>query len=50
MYASSEKDFFLEAADTKFTFVTKSQGKASEIVMHLQGQDQRAPRVEDASK
>jgi hypothetical protein len=50
MYASSEKDFFLEAADTKFTFVTNSQGKASEIVMHLQGQDQRAPRVEDASK
>lgn len=45
MYASSEKDFFLEATDTKFTFVTDSQGKATELVMHLQGQDQaRAPR------
>ena len=48
MYPSSQKDFFLDAADTTFTFVTDSQGKATELVLHLGGQDQRAPRVESA--
>jgi hypothetical protein len=48
MYASSEKDFFLDAADTKFTFATDSQGKATELILHMGGQDQHAPRVTDA--
>jgi hypothetical protein len=46
MYPSSPKDFFLDAADTTFTFVTDSDGKATELVMHVGGQDQHAPRVE----
>jgi hypothetical protein len=49
MYASSSKDFFLDAATTKFTFVTDSQGKSTEVILHLDGQDQHAPRVTDAS-
>jgi D-alanyl-D-alanine-carboxypeptidase/D-alanyl-D-alanine-endopeptidase len=48
MYPSSQKDFFLDAADTTFTFVTDSDGKATELVLHAGGHDQRAPRVEAA--
>jgi D-alanyl-D-alanine-carboxypeptidase/D-alanyl-D-alanine-endopeptidase len=46
MYPSSQKDFFLDAADTTFTFVTDSEGKATEIVLHIGGQDQHARRVQ----
>jgi hypothetical protein len=46
MYPSSPKDFFLDAADTTFSFVTDSEGKVTEIVLHIGGQDQHAPRVQ----
>jgi serine-type D-Ala-D-Ala carboxypeptidase/endopeptidase len=45
MYPSSQKDFFLDEADTTFTFVTDGDGKATEVVLHLGGQDQHAPRM-----
>ena len=49
MYASGPKDFFLDAATTKFTFVTNSQGKATEVILHFDSQDQHAPRVADSA-
>lgn len=45
LFAEGERDFFLKVIDAQITFVTDSQGKATELILH-QGGDQHAKRVE----
>lgn len=46
VYPETEKDYFLKAVDAQLTFETDAQGKATAVVLHQMGRDQRAPRVE----
>jgi D-alanyl-D-alanine-carboxypeptidase/D-alanyl-D-alanine-endopeptidase len=46
IFAESEKKFFLKVVDAQLTFETDAQGKAIAVVLHQNGVDQRAPRIE----
>ena len=50
IFAESEKKFFLKVVDAQLTFETTSeinvQNKAVAVVLHQNGRDQRAPRIE----
>jgi hypothetical protein len=46
MFAESEKEYFLKVVDAQLTFETDAQGRATTVVLHQLGRDQRAPRVE----
>jgi serine-type D-Ala-D-Ala carboxypeptidase/endopeptidase len=48
IFPESETDFFLKVVDAQVIFVTNSQGKATEIILHQNGIDQHAKRVEGA--
>jgi CubicO group peptidase (beta-lactamase class C family) len=45
IYPEREKEFFLKVADAQIEFVTNSQGKATALILHQNGIDQRGPRV-----
>jgi CubicO group peptidase (beta-lactamase class C family) len=45
LLAEGERDFFLKIVDAQITFVTDSQGRATELILH-QGGDQHAKRIE----
>ena len=46
VFPESEKDFFYKVVDAQLTFETDAQGKAVAVVLHQNGFDQRAPRIE----
>ena len=46
VFAESEKKFFLKVVDAQLTFETDAQNKAVAVVLHQNGMDQRAPRIE----
>jgi CubicO group peptidase (beta-lactamase class C family) len=46
IFAESEKDFFYKVVDAQLTFETDPQGKAVAVVLHQNGVDQRAPKIE----
>ena len=46
IFAESEKKFFLKVVDAQLTFETDTQNKAVAVVLHQNGRDQRAPRIE----
>ncbi len=46
IFAESEKKFFLKVVDAQLTFETDAQNKAVAVVLHQNGIDQRAPRIE----
>ena len=46
IFAESEKDYFLKVVDAQLTFETDAQNKAVAVVLHQNGIDQRAPRIE----
>jgi hypothetical protein len=46
VYPETEKDFFYKVVDAQLTFETDAQGKAVAVVLHQNGIDQRAPRIE----
>lgn len=46
IFAESEKEFFLKVVDAQISFKTDVQGRATELILHQGGMDQRAPRVE----
>jgi CubicO group peptidase (beta-lactamase class C family) len=46
IFASSDRDFFLTAVDAQVTFVTDSNGRATEVIVHQGGQDHHAKRIE----
>lgn len=45
IYPESERDFFLKVVDAQITFEVDAQGKATALVLHQGGRDQRAERV-----
>jgi len=46
IFAESEKEYFLKVVDAQLTFETDAQNKAVAVVLHQNGIDQRAPRIE----
>jgi hypothetical protein len=46
IFSESEKSFFLKVVDAQIAFKTDAQGRATELTLHQNGMDQRAPRVE----
>jgi len=47
IYAEGERDFFSKAVDAQATFVTDGTGRATELILHQNGQDQHGKRVGD---
>jgi CubicO group peptidase (beta-lactamase class C family) len=45
LFAESAKDYFLKVVDAQITFVTDSQGRATELILHQNG-DHPAKRLE----
>lgn len=46
LFAESAKDYFLKTVDAQITFVTDSQGRATELILHQGGADNHAKRIE----
>jgi hypothetical protein len=46
IFAESEKDFFLKVVDAQITFEAGDGGRAIAAILHQNGRDQRAARVE----
>jgi D-alanyl-D-alanine-carboxypeptidase/D-alanyl-D-alanine-endopeptidase len=46
IFAESERDYFLKVVDAQLTFETDAQNKAVAVVLHQNGIDQRAARIE----
>src|SRR4051812_17463637 len=46
LFAESDKEFFQKVVDAQLTFETDASGKAVAVVLHQNGIDQRAPRIE----
>ncbi len=46
VFPESDKDYFLKVVDAQLTFETDVQGKATAVVLHQFGKDQRATRVD----
>ena len=46
IFPESEKTYFLKVVDAQLTFETDAQGKATAVVLHQMGRDQRALRIE----
>jgi CubicO group peptidase (beta-lactamase class C family) len=46
IFAETEKDFFYKVVDAQLTFETDAAGKTAAVVLHQNGIDQRAPRIE----
>jgi hypothetical protein len=44
IFPEGDRDFFLKAVDAQITFVTDSQGRATELILH-QGGDNHAKRI-----
>src|SRR5207244_12917859 len=48
LFAESESVFFPKAVDAEIEFVSDSQGKISQLILHQGGRDQKAPRTSDS--
>lgn len=46
IFPEAENDYFMKTADVQITFVTDSQGSATELILHQNGQDRHAKRIE----
>ncbi|HTG29191.1 MAG TPA: DUF3471 domain-containing protein [Methylomirabilota bacterium] len=46
IYPESDRDYFLKVIDAQITFVTDSNGRATELILHQGGMDQHAKRLE----
>ena len=46
IFAESEKEFFLKVVDAQISFKTDVKGRATELILHQNGMDQRATRTE----
>jgi CubicO group peptidase (beta-lactamase class C family) len=49
IFPENDHDFFAKAMNAQITFVTNNQRRATELILHQGGRDQRAPRVEGAA-
>ncbi len=46
IFPESERDFFVKEFDAQITFVTDSKGRATELILHQNGRDLPAKRIE----
>jgi CubicO group peptidase (beta-lactamase class C family) len=46
LFPESERDYFLKVVDAQLTFETNAAGRATAAVLHQNGRDQRAARIE----
>ncbi len=46
IFAEGDRDYFYKVADAQITFVSDGQGKATELILHQNGVDQHAKRIE----
>ena len=46
VFPETPRDFFVKIVDAQSTFEVDAQGRATAIVLHANGKDQRAPRIE----
>jgi CubicO group peptidase (beta-lactamase class C family) len=49
IFPEGDHDFFAKVVNAQITFVTNSEGRATELILHQGGRDQHAPRVEGAA-
>jgi CubicO group peptidase (beta-lactamase class C family) len=47
LFAEGDRDFFLKVVDAQITFVTDAQGRATQLILHQNGADQPAKRIQD---
>ena len=48
LFAESERDFFAKAVDAQITFVVPAQGAATALILHQNGRDHTADRIDEA--
>jgi serine-type D-Ala-D-Ala carboxypeptidase/endopeptidase len=46
IYPEGDRDYFLKVVDAQITFITDGQGPATELILHQNGLDQHAKRME----
>jgi serine-type D-Ala-D-Ala carboxypeptidase/endopeptidase len=46
IFPEGDRDYFLKVVDAQITFVTDSSGRATELILHQNGLDQHAKRME----
>ncbi len=46
VFPESERDYFLKAVDAQITFETDAQGKATQLILHQNGMNQPAKRIQ----
>ena len=46
IFPETEKDYFMKDVDAQISFATDSQGRATELILHQNGQDRHAKRIE----
>jgi CubicO group peptidase (beta-lactamase class C family) len=46
VFPEGDKDFFLKIVDAQITFETDSQGKATDLILHQNGMNQKAKRID----
>ncbi|HMD51023.1 MAG TPA: DUF3471 domain-containing protein, partial [Bryobacteraceae bacterium] len=46
VYPEGDRDYFYKVVDAQITFETDAQGRATALVLHQNGMDQRATRIE----
>lgn len=46
LFAETDRDFFLKVVDAQLTFIVDAQGRATQVVLHQNGMDQVAKRIE----
>ena len=49
MYPKNETEFYYKTVDAQITFETNAQAEAPALVLHQNGRDQRARRIDDAT-
>jgi Beta-lactamase/Domain of unknown function (DUF3471) len=49
VYPKSNTEFFYKVVDAQITFETDPQGRASTLILHQGGRDQKARRIDDAT-
>lgn len=47
VFPEGERDFFLKVVDAQITFETDKSGKATALILHQNGQNPRAPKIEE---
>jgi CubicO group peptidase (beta-lactamase class C family) len=49
VFPKSDTEFYYKVVDAQITFETESQGRATTLILHQGGRDQKAKRIDDAA-